>query len=471
MDARHASLDAAPLIEAASLVFSYENSGADSLQVDQLQLPAGSLTVLCGASGSGKSTFLRLLNGLIPDYYEGQLSGELTIAGQTTSQKTVQELSHDVASAFQNPASQFFHQKVKHELVFPCENQGQPAQQILAKLEQLSQTFSLEGYLERDLFSLSGGEKQRVALLTAIMQDTPILVLDEPTANLDRRGIEQVAAYLADLKAQGKTILVAEHRLDYLRELADTYLYFDKGRLRHCFSQKEFLALSDRERHDLSLRSIHLPAIKAAIPFFSTEGLTIANLRLKAGTKKLSFISSFHFPAGHITAVLGPNGAGKSTLAAYLAGLLDDSAANFDLNGSVLSAQQRLQKTALVMQEVQLQLFADSVEKELSLGNHSSPEERARVLSRLGLEGMENRHPMTLSGGEQQRLLIASQILSDKEIFIFDEPSSGLDYRQMLAVAEVLHDLKTAGKVVILISHDEELLELTADQVLKLTEK
>ena len=106
----------------------------------------------------------------------------------------------------------------------------------------------MEGYLERDLFSLSGGEKQRVALLTAIMQDTPIMVLDEPTANLDRRGIEQVREHLTDLKAQGKTILVAEHRLDYLRELADNYLYFDQGRLQHVFSQAEFLGLSDQKR-------------------------------------------------------------------------------------------------------------------------------------------------------------------------------------------------------------------------------
>lgn len=123
------------------------------------------------------------------------------------------------------------------------------------------------------------------------------------------------------------------------------------------------------------------------------------------------------------------------------------------------------------MQEVQLQLFADSVENELKLGSHSSAEERAEILSRLGLAGMEERHPMTLSGGEQQRLLIASQILSDKEIFIFDEPSSGLDYRQMRAVAEVLQDLKRAGRIVILISHDEELLELTADQLLELTDE
>ena len=471
MDARYASLDDSPLIAADSLTFSYENSRADSLRVDRLQLPTGSLTVLCGVSGSGKSTFLHLLNGLIPDYYRGDLSGKLRVADLEAGQQSVEDLSVAVASVFQNPANQFFHKMVKHELVFPSENQGKPSQQILAQLSRLTQDFALEGYLERDLFSLSGGEKQRVALLTAIMLDTPIMVLDEPTANLDRRGIEQVREHLIDLKAQGKTILVAEHRLDYLRDLADSYLYFDQGRLQRIFSQAEFLGLSAQERCALSLRSIRLPEFKAATGFPFSEGLTVENLQLRAGSQNLSFIPRFSFPTGQITAIIGPNGAGKSTLAAYLAGLLDDDDARCELNGSALSAKDRLQKTALVMQEVQLQLFADSIENELKLGNHSSPEERAEILSRLGLAGMEERHPMTLSGGEQQRLLIASQILSDKEIFIFDEPSSGLDYRQMRAVAEVLQDLKRAGRIVILISHDEELLELTADQLLELTDE
>ena len=469
MDAWHDGLDGQPVIEADSLVFSYENSRAESLRVDDLRLPAGTLTVLCGASGSGKSTFLRLLNGLIPDYYQGRLSGRLTVDGLRAGQKTVEEFSRSVASVFQNPSSQFFHKIVKHELVLPCENQGKPAQQILAQLDRLTQDFSLQADLERDLFTLSGGEKQRVALLTALMQDIPIMVLDEPTANLDRRGIEQVRAYLADLKSQGKTIVLAEHRLDYLQDLADSYLYFDQGRLEATFSREEFLAMSDLERHRLSLRSLHLPALtsSAALPA-RPQGLTVKNLSLQAGGKKLPFIEKISFPKGSVSAVLGPNGTGKSTLASFIAGLADDRAASFSLDGQELSASQRLKKTALVMQEVHLQLFAASVEKELTLGNTSSTEARAEVLANLGLAGMEDRHPMTLSGGEQQRLLIASQLLSDKEIFIFDEPSSGLDYRQMRAVAKVLQDLKARGRIVILITHDEELLELTADQVFEL---
>lgn len=471
MDAWHAGLDDKPMIEADSLAFSYENSRAISLQLEELQVEPGRLVVLCGASGSGKSTLLRLLNGLIPDYYEGRIEGQLRLGDLTAGQHMVQDFSRLVASVFQNPASQFFHKKLKHELVFPCENQGRPVQEIVERLDKLTQDFSLADYLERDLFSLSGGEKQRVALLTAIMQDTPVLVLDEPTANLDRLGVDQVRDYLARMKAAGKTILVAEHRLDYLQDLADAYLYFDQGRLETYFSAADFLALSDPDRYALSLRSLHLPAVpsRQSGPSATAKALTVRQLQLQAGGRDLAFLPELVFPAGTITAILGANGSGKSTLASYLAGLLDDSRARFELDGRSLTAGQRLRQTAVVMQEVRLQLFADSVEKELMLGNKSSKEERTALLARLGLAGMEERHPMTLSGGEQQRLLIASQLLSDKQVFIFDEPSSGLDYRQMRALADLLQDLKAAGKIVILISHDQELLDLTADFSLELT--
>ncbi|WP_128835467.1 ABC transporter ATP-binding protein [Streptococcus sp. DD11] len=473
MDVRHDVLDDQPLIAADSLAFSYDNSRAESLQIGDLQIAAGEFLVLCGPSGSGKSSFLRLLNGLIPDYYHGQLRGRLRVDSLEAGQKPAEEFSSSVASVFQNPASQFFHKIVKHELVLPCENQGKPAEQILQQLEQLTAEFSLSGYLEREMLSLSGGEKQRMALLTAMMQDTPILVLDEPTANLDRGGIEQVASHLADLKAKGKTIIVAEHRLDYLQDLADRYLYFDQGRLLTDYGREDFLALSDQERHERSLRSLHLPAYPAAaektgpaLPF-PEESLSVKNLRLKAGNQDLASIEEAVFGRGQITALVGPNGAGKSTLAAYLAGLLDDKEAVFSFKGQALSALQRLQQTALVMQEVRLQLFADSVEKELLLGIKEAVDADA-LLARLDLQDLKDRHPMTLSGGEQQRLVIASQLLTQKDIFIFDEPSSGLDYLQMQHVAGLLQELKKQGKVVVLISHDEELLELTADRLFHL---
>lgn len=468
MDTGYDRVDAA-VIAVQDFSFSYENSRAVGLKIGDLQIPAGQFVIVCGPSGSGKSTFLKLVNGLIPDYFSGQLEGNLRIKDFQAGQSRVEELAQAVASVFQNPASQFFHKLVKEELVFPAENQGRPVENILSQLQQLVTDFALTDYLDREMSSLSGGEKQRMALLTAIMQDSPILVLDEPTANLDRAGVQQVREHLQSLKAAGKTIFLAEHRLDYVGDLADRYLYFDQGQLQQDCTAEEFLALSDDERHELSLRSMTLPDLHAGYEDkeLSTDGLRVQNLQLRAGDKSLAKLAEQTFPRGAVTAVVGKNGVGKSTLAQYLVGLLEDKSAQFSLDGQDLTAKHRLLKTALVLQEVRLQLFTESVAKELTLGLKQSVDTEP-VCQKLGLQGLEHRHPMTLSGGEQQRLVIASQLLSDKEIFIFDEPTSGLDYRQMQAVAQVLQELKAQQKVVILISHDEELLALVADQVVHL---
>lgn len=467
MDSSHDHLDATD-IRARDLAFSYENSRATSLEIGDLQIPAGQFVVVCGPSGSGKSTFLKLINGLIPDYFPGQLVGDMQIGPFQAGQTRVENLARSVASVFQNPASQFFHKIVREEMVFPAENRGRPREEILDQLGQLVQKFSLEAYLEREMLGLSGGEKQRVALLTAIMQDSPILALDEPTANLDRAGVEQVREHLQALKVAGKTIILAEHRLDYVEDLADRYLYFDQGRLQQDWTAEEFVALSDQERHGLSLRSLHLPDLHACRAQGNLgTGLSVENLELRAGGRILTSLTDQTFSRGAVTAIVGKNGVGKSTLAQYLVGLSDDKNAQFKLDGQVLSAKDRLKKTALVLQDVRLQLFSHRVDKELQLGL-SEPVDITSICQGLGLSGLAERHPMTLSGGEQQRLIIASQLLSDKEIFIFDEPTSGLDYRQMQAVASQLERLKAQEKIVIVISHDEELIAAIADQLMKL---
>lgn len=170
---------------------------------------------------------------------------------------------------FKNPASQFFYREVQHELVFPCENQGLDPNLIMERLKTLAQDFDVQDVLTRDMFHLSGGQKQRVAIATAIMQGTEIMVFDEPTANLDQAGIEAVKAYLCQLKAAGKTIIVAEHRLHYLTDLADAYFYFSQGRLTKTLTSEELLALSDTDRQAMGLRSLDLSDV---IPVLIEKG-------------------------------------------------------------------------------------------------------------------------------------------------------------------------------------------------------
>ena len=231
VDSHHHHHHGASVISAKDLCFTYQQSQKAACQVADCQVRAGQLIVLCGQSGSGKSTFLKLLNGLIPDYYAGELQGSLKVADCQAGRDSVESFSRSVASVFQNPASQFFYREVQHELVFPCENQGLAPELIMERLNGLAQDFDFQDLLGRDMFHLSGGQKQRVAIATAIMQGTDIMVFDEPTANLDQAGIEVVKTYLCQLKAAGKTIIVAEHRLHYLTDLADAFFYFQQGYL------------------------------------------------------------------------------------------------------------------------------------------------------------------------------------------------------------------------------------------------
>ncbi|MGT2933842.1 ABC transporter ATP-binding protein [Streptococcus catagoni] len=471
MDTYKYGLYDSDLVKAKDLLFTYASRKEFACQIKEATIKKGELIVLCGKSGSGKSTFLKLINGLIPEYFPGHLEGQLTVGEMAIGQVSVEDLSRQVACVFQNPSSQFFYREVKHELVFPCENQGIEPQKIKEKLVQVANDFSFSDLLEREMYSLSGGQKQRVAIASAIMQGSELILFDEPTAHLDNQGIAKVRAYLAALKEAGKTIIIAEHRLSYLRDLADRYFYFQDGCLAETFSAQDFYKLSRSQQRAYGLRSFDLDPVQEELnklkckeSAHNHDHLQIKGLQLKAGKKELTYIDQLSFKKGSITGLVGPNGIGKSRFAAYLAGIFEDKKALISLDGKSLGAKERLAHTAIVLQNVRLQLFADSVSKELCLGQDRELN-LTEISQELGLLPLLDKHPMSLSGGEQQRVMIASCLLSDKDIFIFDEPSSGLDLEHMTTLSHLLEDLKAKGKIIILISHDEELLLDACDSI------
>ncbi|MGT2743783.1 ATP-binding cassette domain-containing protein [Streptococcus phocae subsp. phocae] len=464
-----------PIIKGKELTFTYANRQDLACEVPTCHIEPGEFIVLCGKSGSGKSTFLKLLNGLIPDYYSGHYEGELSVADCQVGRDSVEEFSRHVSSVFQNPASQFFYQEVKHELVFPCENQGVATDVILEDLSILATDFAFQELLEAQMTDLSGGQKQRVAIATAIMQKTPIMVFDEPTANLDCQGVEVVKDYLKTLKATGKTIVIAEHRLHYLLDLADRFFYFDQGHLTYCWMSEELLALPDAKRQELGLRQLDLGVVKQELQaktvgrhYDPSHDFQVKNLHVRAGKKKLYQLEHLSFNSGQVTGITGPNGLGKSQLVYYLTGLLNDPKAQITYKGRLLSAKERLEITSLVMQDVSLQLFAETVKTEINMGHDKHPQ-TAQVIDSLALSDLLDKHPASLSGGEQQRVMIAASVLSDKSVIIFDEPSSGLDVLQMEALAALLESLASQEKVVIVISHDDELLLRSCDSVYQMS--
>ncbi|HEM4770997.1 TPA: ABC transporter ATP-binding protein [Streptococcus suis] len=462
--------DSRPAVTVKNVALTYSGADKPALQIEKLTIPEGQCVVLCGESGSGKSSFLKVLNGLTPEYYPAQLSGQIFLGDLDLQKSSLEEISRHIASVFQHPSTQFFHSQVLQELVFPCENQGLSREEIENRLAWVMELFGLASLSQRTISSLSGGQQQRLALAVAAMQGTDVLVLDEPTANLDQEGIAIVEDILKTLKSQGKTIIIAEHRLSYLSQLADRYLYFQDGQVVTDYPASDFLHRTEECRQDMGLRCYDSEPYGRAIAELADqfvndkEGLLVENLSVSQKENTLYEIEKLCLAPGQVVGLVGANGSGKTSLARYLVGLAEDKKSRISWQGQTLSSRQRLEKTAFVMQDVRLQLFAESVERELTLGRKNRAVDE-HLVARFGLSDLLERHPVSLSGGEQQCVMIVASLLADKEIFIFDEPTSGLDLRRMQQVASALVDLKMKNKLVLLISHDEELLNLVCDKI------
>ena len=450
------------MIKIDHISFSYgeENENTGGVRDIDLNIEDGQFVVLCGESGCGKTTITRLINGLIPHYYEGQMAGEVWVNGEKVSEQPLYDTAAVVGSVFQNPRSQFFNVDTTSEITFGCENLGQPEKDIRERFAKTVRDFRLEKLMDRNIFHLSGGEKQKIACAGVSIMEPDVLVMDEPSSNLDAASILDLRKILAFWKSQGKTIIVSEHRLYYLRGLADRFIYLAEGQVSRDYSAAEFEQLTEQQRSNMGLRTFALERLlPPVLPQQEKTALALHNFRFAYKNEPETLhIMDCEIPTNRIVGIIGNNGAGKSTFSRCFCGL-EKRCGEIVWNGRKYRPKDRLSTCYMVMQEVNHQLFTESVLDEVLISMEEENQERAEeILNRLDLLAFKDRHPMSLSGGQKQRVAIASAIASKRSILFFDEPTSGLDYKHMKEVANVLRQVRDTGITVYVITHDLDLI-------------
>ncbi|MDO4813484.1 MAG: ABC transporter ATP-binding protein [Gemella sp.] len=443
--------------------FSYKYTKSEELNINNLNLKIkkGETVLFTGPSGSGKTSILRLLNGLAPEFFEGGFKGELNVAHLKIGDRLT-DFSEIVGSVFQNPKNQFFHLDSTSELAFSMENKGYAPAIITKRIEDIADEFSAKHLLDRKILELSGGEKQKLAFMSSMMLDADIYILDEITSNLDLKSINFITDVIRRLKENGKTIIIAEHRIYYLKDLIDRMFIIVNGRLIHEFNQDDIQEFDGSQCQTRQLDLSKIDIINKKEKTQDNDYLNLRDFTYKVNDKQIVINNTFS--QGSIYSIVGENGCGKTTFANALSGFIK-STGDVTLNGKKLKKKDLLRNSFVVMQDVNYQLFTNSVEREIKLGA-SNLDDFDILVDKLNLRHLLDKHPNMLSGGEKQRVAIASALMTGKKIIILDEPTSGLDYKNMNELAILLKDIAKKDVIILIITHDYEFLCSVADTVL-----
>lgn len=427
----------------------------------------GKIVVLTGNSGSGKSSILKLINGIIPEFYEAKIEGEIKFDGKNIREESMAKRSKYISTIFQNPKTQFYCINTRDELAFGLENRAVSPNMINEIIEKYSKDYQIKDLMDRNIFHLSGGEKQKIAITACSCLDNDIYLFDEPSSSLDEEGLEWLKEILLELKNKNKLVIIAEHRLHYLKNIIDK-LYIIKNKKVEEINLNENLNLIE-ERYQLrkfnikkDLKNKKKIYLKKAINYIEDEDQLVCKDYKLSYSHKDVINTNLSFKEG-LTYIIGKNGIGKTS---FIKKMLDVIKAK----GITCYKSEKIKKNyeyfSLVMQDVNYQIFTDSLWKEISMSS-SNVNDKIRVLKELDLYEKKALHPQILSGGEKQRLMLGLAILSSKPIVILDEPTSGLNKKQLLNTAKYLKLMIKQGKYVIVITHDYELINSCEGNVLE----
>lgn len=450
-------------LENLSLFYEQDKKVLDDIN---LIVADGECVLLTGESGSGKSSIINSINGLAFEYENAKFSGNIKVYNKDLKGMELYEISLMISSVFQNPKTHFFNVDTTLELLFYLENIGLDRKEMEIRMEDMLKLFPIKHLLGRSIFDLSGGEKQILCVAACYISGCKIIVLDEPSSNLDDTYIDILKEMLQILKNKGITLIIAEHRIYYLMDVADRIILVRKGELFKELTKDELLN-SERQ---LGLRSAIKTVLKAQNKSVGND-LNIKKLEYNFKEGSGLKIDDISFGLGNIYGITGKNGCGKSTFLRVMTGLDDRGKSEIIFNGKILNKKDRLKNSSLVMQDVNHQLFTDSVEEEIKLGVKDLSQDRLdKVLFDLELTELKDRHPMSLSGGQKQRVAIASVLCKNSRFIFFDEPTSGMDYKNMIKISKLIKEMSTKDNIIFIVSHDVEFLNETADSILCLEE-
>lgn len=482
-----------PTLSIRNLNFKYAARAEAALHNIDLDVAQGELLLIAGASGCGKTTLARCVNGLIPRSYHGELSGSLLLNGGDIEKMSLVQISQTVGTLLQDPERQIVASKVYNEIAFGPENLGLPREEIIRRIDQVARQLKIEYLLDWETFNLSGGEKQKVALAGLLVMRPSVLLLDEPLASLDSASAVEALNVFKQLANDGITVIIVEHRVeDVLRIKPDRLLYMDDGRIK-------YLGPIDALPPQIDHQKVKLPA-EWILPRIQASPVTPPRRRAEDSVPMVEFknVSFSYGPdsrevlhnisltihKGDLIALLGPNGSGKSTLIKHAIGLLKPTKGEVTVNGKRtrdVSIANIARTIGYVFQSPSHMLFAETVNKELEFGPTNLGYEAAEIarsvaksVEIMNLTGLEQYPPLGLSFGQQKRTTIAAVLAMRSRIFIMDEPTAGQDYFNYTRFMESLWTRNPQQRSVVaenfdasmIITHDVDLAINFANRVI-----
>jgi energy-coupling factor transport system ATP-binding protein len=425
------------LVRVEGLTFSYPDATAPSLRDASLRIEPGEVVAVLGPSGSGKSTLLRALAGLVPHFHGGRFEGRVEVDGRDTRSTGPAALAGRVASLFQDPEDQVVFGRVANEVAFGLENVGTPPERIWPRVRAGLADAGIEHLVERRTETLSAGELQRVCLASVLALEPALLLLDEPTSQLDPGGAEALLDLAVELDS---AVVVSEQRPALPLERCDRVLFLEEGRILLDAPRAPGLAWLAANRAG------YLPAEAPTLADSPPEGEALCRLdgvsHAYGGGPVLRDVS-LSLGRGEVVALTGPNGIGKTTLAKVAAGLLAPDSGTVTRRG----------RACYLAQDPGRYLVTDRAEDEVALAVGGDLARARRALADVGLAGLERRHPRDLSSGERERLALAAVLVADPEILILDEPTRGVDPPRKGELAELIRR-DSARRATLVVTHD-----------------